>query len=96
MAEKNVTLTVRLTPEDKMRIKRCAKEAGRSISDYVMAAVRERLKRDEVPPEERSDLDLLQKALSKITGSPGKAADVSKLEEKSLSDLVSDYIDKDK
>ena len=79
-----------------MRVKKCAKDVGRSVSEYVMAAVRERLKRDEVPPEERSDLDLLQKALSKISGESGKTPDALKLEEKSLSDLIGDYIDKDK
>jgi hypothetical protein len=94
MAEKKVSLTIRLDPEEKMRIKRWAAEAGESVSDYVMAAVRVRLKRDEIPAEQRSDLDLLEGALTKITGPSPKKEGAKTLDDKSLMDLIGDYVDK--
>jgi len=96
MAGKNVSLTIRLDPEEKMRIKRWAIEAGQSVSEYVMAAVRERLKRDETPPEQLSDLELLEGALTKITGSSSKTESRNIADDKSLMDLIGDYVDKDK
>jgi len=95
MAEKKVSLSVRLFPEEKMRIKRCARETGQNLSEYVMTAVRERLKRDETPPEDRSDIDLMQQALTKITGAKQGAKSTPELEDKSLMDLIGEYVDKD-
>ena len=96
MAEKKVSLTVRLFPKEKRRIKKCAKGAGQSISEYVMTAVRERLKRDELPLEERSDLDLMQGMLSKISDSTKENKNVlSDAEDKSLMDLIGEYVDKE-
>jgi hypothetical protein len=96
MAEKKVSLSIRLLPEDKMRIKRFAGEAGLTVSDYIMAAVQERLKRDEIPMEERSDLDLMQGALTKMTEKKPKNKATEILDDKSLMDLIGDYVEKEK
>ena len=95
MGQKKVSLNIRLLPEDKMRIKRCAREADQNLSDYVMGAVRERLKRDELPPEDRSDIDLMKGALTKITESPSQKDKTVNLDDKSIMDLIGDYVDQD-
>jgi len=60
-----------------------------------MEAVRERLAKDEIPIEERSDLELVQAELRKE-----KPPEISKepspeLDKKSLSDLIKDYVNED-
>ncbi len=95
MPEKKVTMTIRLHPVEKMRIKRWAKEAGQTLSDYVMEAVRERLAREEAPLDEKSDLDLVQSALRKEEPLKVEKKSEEELEKKSLSDLIKDYVNED-
>lgn len=95
MGEKKVSLTIRLFSEEKMRIKRCAHDRGVTLSEYVMGAVKERLKHDEIPQEERSDLDLMESALGKISSSPEEKTKPEKSDDKSLMDLIGDYVDTD-
>ena len=95
MHKKKATMTIRLDSTEKMRIKRCARETAQSMSEYVMEAVRERLERDEVPVEERSDLDLMQAALRRER--PPEVSDKPdpELEKKSLDELIKDYVNGD-
>lgn len=96
MKEKKVSLTFRVGLEERMRIKRCAFEAGKSVSEYILQAVRERLKKDEVPVEERSDIDLIQSALTRITKEGHrKEKDDGSSTEPSFVDILGDYV-KDK
>lgn len=95
MPEKKVTMTIRLHPVEKMRIKRWAKETGQTLSEYVMEAVRERLARDEVPLNERGDLDLVQSALRREEPLKVEKKSDAELEKKSLSDLIKDYVNED-
>ena len=96
MADKKVSMTVRLSPKEKKRIKKCAKEAGQTISEYVMVAVRERLTKEDSPPGERTDLDLMEGMLSKISDKkPEKKSLLSSVEDRSLMDLIGEYVDKD-
>jgi len=95
MAEKKVTMTIRVDPMEKMRIKRWAHETSQTMSEYVLEAVRERLARDEIPSDEKSDLDLVQAALrGKAKIKEGSETD-AKIEEKSLTDLIQDFVNED-
>ena len=96
MGEKKVTITISLDPIEKMRIKRWAREAGQSVSEYILEAVRERLAQDEIPLDEKSDLEVVQAALRKKDSPPelGKTPDKD-LQNKSLTDLIKDYVKED-
>ncbi len=88
-------MTIRVDPMEKMRIKRWAHEAAQTMSEYVLEAVRERLGRDEVPLDEKSDLDLIQSALRKDTPPKVSSKPDPDLEKKSLTDLIKDYVSED-
>jgi predicted DNA-binding protein len=94
MKEKKVTMSIRVGLEERMRIKRCAFDAGETVSEYILKAVRERLKKDEVPMEERSDIDLIQSALNKITKKDVQNEKYESSNEPSFVDILGDYVKK--
>lgn len=95
MKEKKVSISIRLDVEERMRIKRCAFEAGETATEYILKAVRERLKKDEMPMEERSDIEIIQSALTKIT-KPGQQNDKNEdgAQEVSFADVLNEYVKK--
>jgi uncharacterized protein (DUF1778 family) len=95
MGEKKVTITIRLDPIEKMRIKRWAREVGQSVSEYIMEAVRERLAQDEIPMEEKSNVDLVEAALRKESPPEIRSKSDPELQKKSLTDLIKDYVKED-
>lgn len=95
MYDKKTRLTIRIDPMEKIRIKRWAHEAGQSLSDYIIEAVRERLAKDEKPLDEQSSLDLVQAELRRAKPIELSESSNTDIDEKSLSDLIKDYVKED-
>ena len=95
MGEKKVTITISVDPIEKMRIKRWAREIGQTVSEYIMEAVRERLAQDEVPMDEKSNVDLVKAALRKESPPELSSKPDPELQKKSLTDLIKDYVKED-
>ena len=95
MGEKKVTITISVDPIEKMRIKRWAQEMRQSVSDYIMEAVRERLAQDDIPMDEKSNVDLVKTALRKEKPPDMSSKPDPDLQKKSLTDLIKDYVKED-
>jgi len=95
MEKKKVSITIRIDPTEKMRIKHCADLAAQSVTEYIIEAVRERLVCDEVPADERSDIEHMKSTIPREAPLEVSDKPSPELDKKSISELIKDYVDGD-